>query len=400
MSDDRYVESDLEDEDDFPIEFEVETSSTWRRAGRFGRIIARVLPVLLLTGLLVAVAEQPYLALWLHRSAADAPVPITVVCDVPWAIIHVDGRGAATYCAPGVAGALPMARLSVSGGIHILVATAEGFAPYPIYIVAHPGAPGLYLTQFALTPQGTAQTLAAVNDYFASAYTQDAVFPATLWRLLGLRAPPTSPLLLVRERFEAVALDSYEPTYSETTYQRPIAPEQGDVGVAVVVVEHTTIYNGCGATPLLERRAPVLYASRASVTFSVRPGPQRWIASRPYALNPTAEIYTAPDLAATPASPGGLLALAARTDLTNHLGGLSTLPDAIRVTPLTTAAQWAAGVALNLTKPDAAWLYMGGILIALSPAAQALSSDAPTTAATVTLADLRASLTRQPSRGC
>ena len=415
MSDDRSADDEEEagiDENEAPFVFELEPAFTRGRAQRLRRIVARALPVLLLTGLLVAVAEQPYLTRWLHRAAADALVPITVVCDVPWAIIQVDGRGAAIHCTPGVAGALPMARLSVADGIHILVATANGFAPYPIYIVAHSGAPGLYLTQFALTLRGAAQTVAAVNDYFASAYTQDVTFPATLWRTLGLRAPPASPSLLVRERFEAVALDAYEPTYSETTYLRPIAPEQGNVGVAMVVVEHVTIYDGCGVTPLLERRAPVLYAARASVTFSVRPGPQHWVASKPYALNPTAEIYTPPERAASPASPGGLLALAARAALATQLGGPSALPDAVTITPLASASEWAAGVTLTLPNAarqslhnggagsQAVWLYTGGLLTALTVAAHALSPDAPFAAPPELLDDLRASLASQPSREC
>jgi hypothetical protein len=414
MSDDRSADDEEEagiDENEAPFVFELEPAFTQGRAQRFRRIITRALPVLLLTGLLLAVAEQPYLTRWLHRPATDAPVPITVVCDVPWAIIQVDGRGAAIHCAPGIAGALPMARLSVADGIHILAATADGFAPYPIYIVAHSGAPGLYLTQFALTSQGAAQTIAAVNDYFASTYTQDMTYPATLWRTLGLRAPPASPSLLVRERFEAVSLDTYEPTYSETTYLRPIAPEPGTVGVAMVVVEHVMIYDGCGITPLLERRVPVLYAARASVTFSVRPGPQHWVASKPYALNPTAEIYTPPDRAASPASPGGLMALAARAALASLLGGPSALPDAVTITPLASASQWAAGVTLTLSNvarqslhnigagSEAVWLYTGGLLTALTAAAHALSPDA-LFAASAALDELRASLASQPSRRC
>lgn len=412
MPNDLYADDGGESDDGIILEFEDDTVITRRRPWKLRRIFWRILPVLVLTGVLVAVAEQPDLALLLHRSATDSPVAITVVCDVPWAVIRVDGRGAATGCTSGVAGAMPTARLSVSVGQHTLVATAEGFAPYAIYVVAHPNTPGLYLTQFALTPQGNEQVLDAVNDYFTSSYAQDMTFPASLWQTLGLRVPPSGSSLLVRERFEAVSLDSYEPTYSETTYQRPIVPRAGMLGIAVVVVEHVTIYDGCSGTPLLERRTPVIYATRASVIFSVRPGPQRWTATNPYALNPVADVFTAPNVAATPASPTGLITLAARTELASRLGSSGLLTGGVIVAPLANTSTWAAGVVLTLlngarqtprivgAQPGAVWLYTGGALLALTSPARALSPDIPAATPAMTLDGLRASLAGQSTHVC
>ncbi len=170
-----------DDEDGSILEFDDDSTLNGRQLRylrRLRRAVVRMLPVLLLTALLLAVAGQPELAALFHRTPNDAPVPVTVVCDVPWALIRVDGRGPAASCHQGVAGALPMARLSVSVGQHTVIATAEGFAPYPIYIVAHAGTPGLYLTEFSLTPQGTAAALDAVNSYFATGYEQVVTLPA------------------------------------------------------------------------------------------------------------------------------------------------------------------------------------------------------------------------------
>jgi hypothetical protein len=399
-----------DDEDGSTLEFDDDSALSGRPLRRLRRAIMRTLPVLLLTALLLAVAGQPELAALFHRSPNDAPVPVTVVCDVPWALIRVDGRGPVSSCHQGIAGALPMARLSVSVGQHTLIATAEGFAPYPIYIVAHVGTPGLYLTEFSLTSYGTTDALAAVNTFFATGYEQVVTLPAALWRALGLRAAPSGPALVVHERFEAVALDAYEPFYTETTYQRPIAPEPGTVGVAAVVREHVTIYDTCDTTPLLERRMPVLYTTRASVTLSLRPGAQHWTATKPYALNPTADIFTAPDLAATPVTPDYLLALSARTALSNWLGSRSLVAGAITAVPLTNAAAWSDGVVLTQrtsmqSAPQAAgglsvaiWLYTGGVLLALTAAAQTLSPGAAAPA--LTIAEVQGSLEHPPVRDC
>lgn len=391
-----------DEEGDSIFEFEDAAAPAQRRMRRVTGVIRRTIPVLLLTALLLAVGAQPNLALLFHRPAADTSVPVTVVCDVPWAVIHVDGRSAGDHCAPGIAGALPMARFRVSAGQHTLLATAEGFAPYPIYAVIHPQTPGIYLTQFTMAPQGVAQALAAANASFADAYTQDAIFPAALWRAIGLREQPTGPALVVRERFEAIALDSYEPFYSETTYQRPIAPEPGSVGIAVVVVEDVTISTDCGAQPLLERRLPVLYATRASVTFSARPGVHGWTATAPYALNPAAEITTAPADAASPASPAGLLALTARTDLAAQPGDSGRLATELITTPFIGAADWVAGLTLTIhrgAESDAVWLYFGGRLAAITPGAQRLTPGLPVVPA-LTLAALRSSLATQPAQIC
>jgi hypothetical protein len=391
------------DEDSADFEFEQGPDSGAGRPGRVRRFFWRTLPVVVLTGLLVVVAEYPDLLRVLHRPPPDAPVQITVVCDVPWAIIRVDGHGVGTSCAQDTAGALPMARVSVSVGQHTLVATAEGFVPYPIYIVAHPNTSGLYLTQFALTPRGATQALDAVNDYFATAYSQDVVFPASLWQALGLHEAPSGPVLVVRERFEATSLDSYEPVYTETTYQRPIAPQQGSLGIAAVVVEHVTVYDGCSVTPLLERRMPLLYETRASVILSARPGSQNWTATNPYALNPAADIYTAPNIAATPTTPAGLLILAARTALAENLGSMSMLASAITVLPLVNSTHWAAGAVLTLrsgARQEAIWLYAGGQLVALTDAAHALSPSVAFGAPLVTLDSLRARLANWASRIC
>jgi hypothetical protein len=399
-----------DDEDGSTLEFDDDSALSGRPLRRLRRAILRTLPVLLLTALLMAVAGQPELAALFHRTPNDAPVPVTVVCDVPWALIRVDGRGPVSSCYQGIAGALPMARLSVSAGQHTLIATAEGFAPYPIYIVAHAGTPGLYLTEFSLTSQGTTDALDAVNDFFATEYEQVVTLPASLWQALGLRTAPAGPALVVHERFEAVALDAYEPFYTETTYQRPIAPEPGMVGVAAVVREHITIYDTCDATPLLERSMPVLYTTRASVTVSLRPGAQRWTATRPYALNPTADIFTAPDAAATPVTPDYLLALSARTALSNWLGSRSLVAGAITAVPLTSASAWSAGVvltqrasmqpALQAAGPPsvAIWLYTGGALLALTAAAHMLSPGAAAPA--LTIAEVQDSLAHPPVRDC
>lgn len=402
-----------DDEDGLTLEFDDDSTLNGhqpRYLRRLWRAIVRTLPVLLLTALLLAVAGQPELAAFFHRTPNDAPVPITVVCDVPWALIRVDGRGPAASCHQGIAGALPMARLSVSVGQHTLIATAEGFAPYPIYIVAHAGMPGLYLTEFSLTAQGTTAALAAVNSYFATGYEQVVTLPASLWQALGLRAAPSGPALVVHERFDAVALDAYEPFYAETTYQRPIAPEPGTVGIAAVVQEYVTIYDTCDATPLLERRMPVLYTTRASVTFSLHPDATHWTATKPYALNPTADIFTAPNIAATPVTPGYLLALTARTALADWLGSRSLVAGAITAVPLISASAWGSGVVLTQRAdtpqaPQAAdghsvaiWLYMGGVLLALSPAAHSLAPGA--VAPALTVAELRDSLAHPPVRDC
>lgn len=402
-----------DDEDGSTLEFDDDSTPggrQWRFLRRLRRAIVRTLPVLLLTALLLAVAGQPELAALFHRTPNDAPVPITVVCDVPWALIRVDGRGPVSSCHQGIAGALPMARLSAPVGQHTLIATAEGFAPYPIYIVAHAGTPGLYLTEFSLTSQGTTDALDAVNSFFAMQYGQTVTLPASLWRALGLRAAPSGPALVVHERFEAVALDAYEPFYTETTYQRPIAPEPGMVGVAAVVREHVTIYDTCDTTPLLERSMPVLYTTRASVTFSLRPGVQHWTATKPYALNPMADIFTAPDVAATPVTPDYLLSLSARTALSDWLGSRSLVAGAITAVPLISASAWSEGVVLTQristqTTPQAAgassvaiWLYTGGVLLALTAAAHTLSPGVATPALTV--ADLQVSLAHPPVRDC
>lgn len=397
------TDDNVKDDGDSSFEFEDDSAPAGWRGRWVTGVIRRAIPVLLMMALLVVVGAQPNLALLFHHPAADAPVPVTVVCDVPWAIIHVDGRGAPAHCTPGIAGALPMARLLMSAGQHILLATADGFAPYPIYAVVHPQTPGLYLTQFTMSAAGVTQALAAVNAYFASAYTQDAIFPTALWRTLGLRQAPTAPTLLVHDRFEAVALDSYEPFYSETTYQRPIAPEPGTVGIAVVVVEHVTIYDGCGTAPLLERRMPVLYATRASVTFSARLGAHGWTATQPYMLNPAAEITTTPAEAATSASPAGLLALAARTGLAAQPDDPGRLPGDIITTPLVGAANWAAGLALSVRDSagaDAIWLYLAGKLTALTTPARALTPEIPAAVPATTLDTLRASLASQPTHIC
>lgn len=402
-----------DDEDGSALEFDDDSTLSGRQQRylrRLRRAIVRTLPVLVLTALLLAVAGQPELAALFHRTPNDAPVPITVVCDVPWALIRVDGSGPVSSCHQGIAGALPMARLSVSVGQHTLIATAEGFAPYSIYIVAHAGTPGLYLTEFSLTPQGTTDALDAVNTFFATNYEQVVTLPASLWRALGLRASPSGPALIVHERFEAVALDAYEPFYTETTYQRPIAPETGMVGIAAVVREHIAIYDTCDAAPLLERSMPVLYTTRASVTFSLRPGAQRWTATKPYALNPMADIFTAPDVAATPVTPDSLLALSARTALSDWLGSRSLVVGAITAVPLTSASAWSDGVVLTQRisiqpAPQAAggpsvaiWLYTGGVLLALTAAAHTLSPGAATPALTV--AEVQKSLEHPPVRDC
>lgn len=391
-----------DDDSDSIFEFEDGAAPARRYARRITGIIRRALPVLLLTALLLVVGGQPGLAQLFNHPAAPGPVPVTVVCDVPWATIRVDGRGAAVHCSPGVAGALPMARLEVSVGQHTLLATAEGFAPYPIYAVIHPQSPGIYLTQFTLTPEGIAGALTAVNTYFASAYSQDATFPAVLWPLLGLRQPPSGPTLLVQERFTAVALDSYEPFYSETTYQRPVVPEPGMVGVAVVVVEQVTISLGCGATPLLERRLPVLYATRASVTLSARPSSDGWTVTAPYALKPAADITTSPNDAATPASPAGLLALAAHAVLAAQRGDAARLADELGAAPLVGAAHWADGLILSApgATTGAFWLSIGGRLLALTPAAQRLTPGLPAVAPMTRLDTLRASLASQRTPAC
>lgn len=402
------------DGDGTNFEFDIDPSSMRRRPQKIVRIVRQTIPVLLLTALLLVVAGQPNLALLFNRSHANGPVQITVVCDVPWAVIRVDGHGPAIPCVSGVAGALPMARLTVDAGQHTLIATAEGFTPYSIYIVAHHDTPGLYLTQFALTPQADAGILDAVNAYLARTYAQDVTFPATLWQVLGLRTPPTGSSLVVREWFEATSLDSYEPFYTETTYQRPITPEQGAIGVAVVVVEHVSILDDCGTATLLERRMPVLYATRASVTFSAHSSHDSWSVMEPYTLSPNADIYTSPRLAATQATPAGLLALTARTDLAAWLGNLSLLAGAVTATPLMGASHWAGGVVLTLENSspsspsgpgagahsDATWLYTAGVLTPLTPAAQSLSPHVPAALLPLTLNDLRARLASQPSRLC
>lgn len=391
-----------DDDSDSIFEFEDDAAPAQRHVRWITGIIRRALPVLLLTALLLAVGGQPNLARLFNHPAPPGPVLVTVVCDVPWATIRVDGHGAAARCAPGVAGALPMARLELGVGQHTLLATAEGFAPYPIYAVIHPQSPGIYLTQFTLTPEGIAGALAAVNAYFASAYTQAVTFPTSLWPLLGLRQPPAGPTLLVRERFEAVALDSYEPFYSETTYQRPVVPVPGTIGVAVVVIEHVTISTGCGAAPLLERRLPVLYATRASVTLSARPGPHGWAVAAPYTLKPAAEITTAPADAASPATPAGALALAAHAALAAQRDS-ARLADELGATPLVGVGQWADGLLLSApgsAPSGATWLYIGGRVLALTSAAQRLTPSLPAASEGMNLDSLRPTLARQPTPLC
>jgi len=174
------------------------------------------------------------------------------------------------------------------------------------------------------------------------------------------------------------------------------------VGVAVVVVEQVTISAGCGAAPLLERRLPVLYATRASVTLSARPGPRDWTVAAPYALKPAADITTAPAEAAMPASPTGLLALATHAALAAQRGDAARLADELGATPLVSAARWADGLLLSAPGATSAalWLYMGGRLQALTSAAQRLTPGLPAAAPATSLETLRASLASQSTPAC
>src|SRR5262249_47887122 len=152
--------------------------------------------------------------------------------------------------------------------------------------------------------------LGAVNAYLAkTGYVQRIALPADLWNDLNLSGRPRSERLTVEERFEAIAVDPVLPTFDQISYLRPIAPQPGAVGVAMVVVEHIVITDGCSTQLLVRRETAIFSRARGSVVFSVAPNKTSWTAAHPYALNPSAGSYAGePLLTSLPATPASLLA--------------------------------------------------------------------------------------------
>ncbi len=153
-----------------------------------------------------------------------------------------------------------------------------------------------------------------------------------------------------------------------------------------------------------------VYTTRASITFSLRPGAQHWIATKPYALNPTADIYTRRPrrVACHPWLPAG----AGRPRRScQPVGRGVAWAGAVTVVPLTSASEWAAGVVLTQRNAArqalhnvgagsvAVWLYAGGILMALTSTTHTLSPDG-SFAAPAAPGWMRASLASHPSRDC
>lgn len=338
------------------------------------RAALAVVPVLLVLVVILTQTGQ------LFVDHLQAPVEVTVACDVPWMTLRLDNGSNVTACRQAVPSAPPTATLRVMPGAHVLTTTADGFASENIpFSVARGNAPFLPAKP-QLTVDGALHILDAANAYLAHAgYMQRVMLPAVLWRDLNLSAPPRSTYLIVEERFEAVAVDPLLPTFEQASYLRPISPDPGAVGAAVVVVEHVVITDGCSSQPLVRREAAVFSRARAGVVFSVTAGAQAWSATHPYALRPAANVYSdRPLLASQPATPAMLYALAARTQLAALRDDAGALTDAIVETPVIGTTAWGGGVLLSdqdvripqgansSATHGATWLYVGGMLFGLT----------------------------------
>jgi hypothetical protein len=351
------------------------------RLTRYGRV---ALPLLL--AVVVLAVSQPQLGAALKRLLSATPNAwVSVIANVPWAAARADDGLPPAHFAQDGAGTLPTATIAVAAGRHMITVTAEGFEPLRLSATVSAGQTSEVEARLTLNAQGRARVLAAVNAYFAqNGYTQRVRLPPALWPALPL-PPPASGELLLDESFVAVSLDTYAPVYLEGAYRRPVSPAAGAVGVAVVVEERSMFSDDCSTTPLAEFASPILSGSDAAMVFSVVAGKTAWVASRPFALNPAADLYTDPSQAATPATPLLLLALAARTHLAAALGSASLLALALSARAYVAPAVWPGGVVLSTTvaprSPEragyatdlAAWFYAGGLTKALTPSAASLT---------------------------
>jgi hypothetical protein len=352
-------------------------SGGWRRLPRTARAALLVMPALLALVVVVAQTGQ------LFAVTSPAQVEVTVACDVPWMTLRLDNDKQAISCRQQDPSLPPLARLMATTGSHVLNASAAGFAPQAIPFKAAQGTAPFLEARLPLSVDGALRILDAVNAYLTNTgYVQRIALPPDLWNDLNLSERPQSGSLTVEERFEAIAVDPVLPTFEQTNYLRPTAPQPGAVGVAMVVVEHIVISDGCSTQLLVRRETAIFSRARGSVVFSVAPDKKTWTASHPYALNPSAASYAGePLLTSLPATPASLLALAARTQLANLLGNTGAVAGTVATMPVAGAAGWGGGVLLaeqdtstsaNATR-DADWLYLGGLLFGLTANAAKLT---------------------------
>ncbi|HEV8191862.1 MAG TPA: hypothetical protein VGP82_10315 [Ktedonobacterales bacterium] len=350
-------------------------SRGWRRLSRTARALLLTMPVLL--ALIVVVTQTGQL----FSVNSPTQVGVSVACGVPWMTLRLDDDKQAIACHQQDPSQPPMARLVVTAGSHVLNAAAEGFAPQAIPFKAAQGTTPLLEANLPLSVDGALNILDAVNTYLThTGYVQRLTLPAALWNDLNLSGRPRSDSLTVEERFEAIAVDPVLPTFEQTSYLRPVAPQPGALGVAIVVVEHIVISDGCSTQLLVRRETAIFSRVRGSVVFSVAPNKKAWTASHPYTLNPAADSYAEePLLTSLPATPTSLLALAARTQLAILLGYTGAVAGTVATAPVTGQADWGGGVLLTNERASASasreadWLYLGGLLFGLTADAAKLT---------------------------
>lgn len=354
------------------------------------RLALIVLPILLAFALIVA--SLPSVRAVLLSRVRGQPLSFTVFADVPWASLRVDG-GAAQPFVQDAFHPYPAAALILTPGRHQLDVTATGFLPLHAVIEASVGGSNQFVAHPRLSPDGAHGVLATINATFTSvgyagfAFSANSQLVSALWPALGLKQQPTGAALEVRDTFEAPALDPRQPTFLQTNYLRPIQPLEGAVGVAVIVQERVRIASGCATTPAAERLLPVISGDRGEVIVSVRHATDGWHALNPYALRPGSTIYSSPDQAAMPATFVTLQLLAARTALASALGDRGALAGGVSTRTLgdglaQLGVLLSTGSATAPQPSDALWLYAGGVLTALSPAARALTPGVPLLPAT------------------
>lgn len=337
------------------------------------RFAGYLIPFALAVALIVSATRSP-------GASGAAKVPLTVATNVPWAAFSLDG-GHHRY-AVNEETALPSATVMVTPGAHLISAFADGFMPASITAQISASGPEQVMVELRLSADATPGILAAVNQRFASSgYDERVALPAADWQLLGVPHAPQSAFLIVRDALVATSLDPILPIFRQSNPQRPVPPTPGAVGVAVIVVEHTEIYDGCSSAPLVQRTLPLISPWTASMTFSLHQSPLGWSVDSPYVLNPQRNDYTSPDQAATAGSPVTAYTLAARSALASALGNSSLLAAAASPRPQS-GPGWNTGLILQITgtSSTADWLFAGGALTALTPDAARLTSGVPQTA--------------------
>lgn len=381
--------------DDEGIEFEG-ASPLMRAHGKrppLLRALLLALPIAL--AVVVLLASQPALRAALGADAGSGSgATLTVLADVPWATVRVDGSERTTGLQQSDRGIVPATTLHLSAGIHALAIDADGFVPLHARVSVTPGSSSSFSAHLRLTTQARAGSIAAINQLLlGGGFAQQVMLPGNLWQALRLSTPPMSASLVVDERFEAIGLDPHLPVFNGTVFMRPVPPARHAIGVAAIVVEHTRIFDGCGGTLLAEHESPLIGGGMASMVFSVARGgigTDGWQASQPYVLNPEANLYTDPSQAAFPATPFGLLTLAAQAQLASMLGNQNLLAYVVTPHPLASLTSWAAGLVFTtnettgpvtpatpavLRAHDAVWLYAGGVIAPLTLRAQTLTGE-------------------------